>query len=63
MDGIGAYMGINEMMSKRTVTGWSTLGHTGVDVPLYAVGPGSENFRGLLQNEELGQRLQAVLLP
>ncbi len=63
VDGIGAYMGINEMMSKRTVTGWSTLGHTGVDVPLYAVGPGSENFRGLLQNEELGQRLQAALLP
>jgi len=63
MDGIGAYMGINEMMSKRTVTGWTTLGHTGVDVPLYAVGPGSENFRGLLQNEELGQRLQAALLP
>jgi len=34
-----------------------------VDVPLYAVGPGSENFRGLLQNEELGQQLQAALLP
>jgi alkaline phosphatase len=63
MDGIGAYMGINEIMSRRTVTGWSSLGHTGVDVPLYAVGPGSENFRGLLQNEELGQRLQAVFLP
>ncbi len=63
VDGIAAYMGINEMLSKRTVTGWSTLGHTSVDVPLYAVGPGSENFRGLLQNEELGQRLQAALLP
>jgi alkaline phosphatase len=63
MDGLAAYMGINEMLSKRTVTGWSSLGHTGVDVPLYAVGPGSENFRGLLQNEEVGQMLQAVLLP
>jgi alkaline phosphatase len=63
MDGLAAYMGINEMLSKRTMTGWSTLGHTGVDVPLYAVGPGSENFRGLLQNEEVGQALQATLLP
>lgn len=63
VDGTGAYMGINELMSKRTVTGWSTLGHTGVDVPLYAVGPGSESFRGLLQNEEVGRQLQAALLP
>jgi alkaline phosphatase len=34
-------MAINRMLDQRTVTGWSTLGHTGVDVPLYAVGPGS----------------------
>jgi alkaline phosphatase len=63
MDGLAAYMGINEMMSKRTVTGWSTHEHTGVDVPLYAVGPGSERFRAVMQNEEVGRQLQAALLP
>lgn len=63
VDEVQAYRGINQLLSQRTLTGWSTTGHTGVDVPLYAVGPGSENFHGVMQNEEVGQLLQAVFLP
>lgn len=63
VDGVAAYAGINQLLSQRTLTGWSTTGHTGVDVPLYAVGPGSGNFHGLMQNEEVGRLLQAAFLP
>jgi len=42
---------------------WSTSGHTGVDVPLHAFGPGSGRFSRVIQNDELGRRLlEAVRL-
>ncbi|MGM0526744.1 MAG: alkaline phosphatase [Pseudomonadota bacterium] len=40
-----------------TGTGWTTTGHTGVDVPVYATGPNSDQFRGYMDNTEIGQRL------
>ncbi len=62
MDGTQAYTLLSLLFDKRTQTGWTSLGHTGVDVPLYAAGPGSERFRGVLQNETVGQLLQELLL-
>ena len=52
-----AYGALVDVLSRRTHTGWTTTGHTGVDVPLYATGPGSEALHGTLENEVLGQRL------
>jgi alkaline phosphatase len=54
---------INTLFNKRTLTGWSSMGHTGVDVPLYVYGPGSERFHGVMQNEAVGQTLWDVFLP
>lgn len=54
---------ISTLFNKRTLTGWSTPGHTSVDVPLYVYGPGSERFHGVMQNEVVGQTLWNVLLP
>lgn len=51
-----------ELLGRRSGVGWTTLGHTGVDVPLFADGPGAEHVRGTLRNDELG-RLLAELLP
>lgn len=62
VDGTQAYTLLSLMFDKRTWSGWTTVGHTGVDVPLYATGPGSEQFRGVIQNEILGQKLQQLLL-
>ncbi len=45
------------IVSRHSLTGWSTTGHTGADVPLYAVGPGSEALRGHHDNSWLGQLL------
>ncbi len=49
------------ILSDRAGIGWSTTGHTEADVFLYSHGPGSEYFRGHLQNYEVGQRLFDVL--
>jgi len=54
---------IIELFNKRTLTGWSSTGHTGVDVPLYVFGPGSEHFHGVMQNEAIGQALWEVFIP
>jgi len=54
---------IIDLFNKRTLTGWSSTGHTGVDVPLYVYGPGSERFHGVMQNETIGQVLWDVFLP
>ena len=54
---------IIDLFNKRTLTGWSSSGHTGVDVPLYVFGPGSERFHGVMQNETIGQVLWDVFIP
>jgi alkaline phosphatase len=60
---LAAFQALVGVLNQRSLTGWSTPGHTGVDVPLYAFGPGSHHFRGLIENEELGRRLRKALLP
>ena len=32
------------IFDKRSYTGWTTGGHTGEDVPVYAFGPSSDNL-------------------
>ena len=58
-----AFDAIAKIFNERTHTGWTTGGHTGVDVPLYATGPGSERFRGVMQNEDVGRVMKEVFLP
>ncbi len=38
-----------------------TVGHTGEDVPLFAQGPGSERFQGMLDNTEIPKRIVEVV--
>jgi alkaline phosphatase len=42
---------VGPMLSKRTPIGWSTTGHTGEDLPLYAFGPNRP--AGLLENTDI----------
>lgn len=43
---------IEEIFNERTHTGWTTGGHTGEDVPVYAFGPASDEFAGQLDNTD-----------
>ncbi|WP_322406192.1 alkaline phosphatase [Idiomarina sp. PL1-037] len=44
-----------------TGTGWTTGGHTGVDVPVFAAGPYSENFGGYMDNTDIGKQLIKIV--
>ncbi|MGY0641178.1 MAG: alkaline phosphatase, partial [Paraglaciecola chathamensis] len=39
----------------------TTGGHTGVDVPVFAKGPGSEMFRGMLNNTQVADNIFSLL--
>ena len=58
-----AFAAVADIFNQRTHTGWASGGHTGIDVPLYAFGPGSSHFRGVMQNEDVGRTMWKVFLP
>ena len=54
---------IRDLVSKPAGIGWTTGGHTAVDVGLYAWGVGAERFQGRMTNAEVGQALFACSGP
>jgi alkaline phosphatase len=49
-------------VAARTVRGnFSTGDHTGIPVPVFAYGPGAEQFRGVYQNTEICRKICALL--
>jgi alkaline phosphatase len=40
---------------------WATTGHTAQWVPLFAFGPGAEEFSGVIDNTEIGVRIAELL--
>ncbi|QHJ11258.1 Alkaline phosphatase 4 [Paraglaciecola mesophila] len=56
-----AYQTVKALLDVRTNTGWTTGGHTGVDVPVFAKGPGSEMFRGMLNNTQVADNIFTLL--
>ncbi|MGQ8365185.1 alkaline phosphatase [Glaciecola sp. 1036] len=52
---------VKRIIDKRTNTGWTTSGHTGVDVNIYGFGPGSERFTGNINNIEIAERIFTLL--
>lgn len=50
------------MVSLRARIGWSTHGHSAVDVNVYSSGgPGTERIRGNVENTEVGEFLREYL--
>ncbi|WP_299093432.1 alkaline phosphatase [uncultured Metabacillus sp.] len=43
---------IEKIFDNRSHTGWTTGGHTGEDVPVYAFGPASDRFAGNIDNTD-----------
>ncbi|HET7627141.1 MAG TPA: alkaline phosphatase [Bacillales bacterium] len=48
---------IEKIFSERSHTGWTTTGHTGVDVQVFAYGPGTERFAGMNENTNLAEQI------
>ncbi|MDR3351161.1 MAG: alkaline phosphatase [Prevotellaceae bacterium] len=46
-----------EEINNNALCGWTTKGHTGIMVPIYAIGAGSERFSGKLDNTDIPKRI------
>ena len=52
---------VTEIINRRSHTGWSTRGHTAVDVQTFAYGKGSQKFKGFMDNTDIAKKLFEVL--
>lgn len=52
---------IINMVSEKAGVGWTTYGHTGINVPIYAIGPGAELFSGVIDNTEIPEIMMQQL--
>lgn len=52
---------IESIFNKRSITGWTTGGHTGEDVNVYAFGPGKYVFSGVQENTNIAKRIFAIV--
>ncbi|WLR56811.1 alkaline phosphatase [Mesobacillus subterraneus] len=52
---------IEKIFDQRSHTGWTTGGHTGEDVPVYAFGPGKERFYGQIDNTDNAKNIFDIL--
>jgi alkaline phosphatase len=46
---------VGDVVAETALIGWTTPGHVGVDVSLFAFGQGSNDLRGLYENTAIGQ--------
>lgn len=49
------------VLGKRAGASWSTYGHSGVNVPVYAIGAGSSVFAGEYDNTQLSGKILEVI--
>ena len=54
-------LSVKHLIDKRTNTGWTSGGHTGIDVPVFAFGQQSELFNGLQDNTDIAKKIFALL--
>ncbi|CAO3629299.1 unnamed protein product [Cunninghamella blakesleeana] len=52
---------LSDIVSRRALIGWTTWGHTAVDVNLYAMGPHTKKLRGSHENIEIGDFISDYL--
>ncbi len=51
------YKEVKDIINKKSYTGWTTKGHTAVDVQIFAYGKGSEQFIGSQNNTDIAKKL------
>ena len=55
------HLSVNNLIDQRSITGWTTFGHTGVDVPVFAMGQQKALFNGLNDNTEIASKIFQLL--
>ena len=49
------------LLNGRALCGWTSGGHTGIMVPIYAIGAGSGRFAGVMDNTDIPKRIAALM--
>jgi len=52
---------VTRLIDKRTNSGWTSDGHTAIDVPVFAFGKQSDVFNGLQDNTEIAKKIFTLL--
>ncbi|WP_421132029.1 alkaline phosphatase [Alteromonas sp. A079] len=48
---------VKTFLDNKTNTGWTTTGHTGVDVEVFAFGAGQSSFQGQIDNTDIAKKI------
>ena len=49
------------LLSQKAGIGWTTGAHSGVAVPVFAIGTGSDQFSGFYDNTDIAKRISEML--
>ncbi|NQZ87838.1 MAG: alkaline phosphatase [Saccharospirillaceae bacterium] len=52
---------IKKIIDVRTNTGWTSGGHTAIDVPVHSLGNSSEEFKGKIDNTDIAKKIFILL--
>ena len=52
---------ITHILNERASIGWTSYSHTGVPVPVYAIGPGSFRFAGFYDNTDIAKKFAHIM--
>ena len=55
------YAAVKTFLDIKTNTGWTTTGHTGVDVEVFAFGAGATSFSGQIDNTDIAKTIFTLL--
>ena len=55
------FMAVKGFLDTKTNTGWTTGGHTGVDVEVFAFGAGYTHFMGQIDNTDIAKNIFSLL--
>lgn len=55
------YKALNKIIDNKTNTGWTTSGHTAIDVPVFAIGNQSDLLRGLQDNTDIANTVFSLV--
>ena len=52
---------LKQVIDTRSFTGWTTSGHTGGDVQVFAAGPAADLFKGNQDNTDIAEKMMSLL--
>ncbi|QQX80890.1 alkaline phosphatase [Shewanella sp. KX20019] len=52
---------LKKLIDTRSFTGWTTSGHTGGDVQVFAMGPAADLFKGNQDNTHIAEKMMSLL--